>query len=88
MPETFTRAPTSNSAQRRRVGFREVPELAPGQMLGLALAECELHRVVAVALARAHRRHRTRAGLQDGHARDASVVLKDLRHAELLREDR
>ena len=75
-------------AHRRRVGLFQVAELGFGQVLLLGLPERQLDRLVAVALGRADRRHRARAGLQHGHARDAAVLLEQLGHAELLGEDR
>ena len=80
-------AELDQGAHRRRVGLLEVAELGLGQVLLLAQAERQLDGLVAVALRRADGRHRARSGLQDGHARDASVVLEDLGHAELRGED-
>jgi thiosulfate/3-mercaptopyruvate sulfurtransferase len=72
----------------RRVGLLEVTELGLRDRLLLAGSERELNRLVAVALERADRGHRTRARFEHGHALDATVVEKALRHAELLGEDR
>ncbi len=81
-------AELDDGAHRRRVGLLEVAELGFGEVLLLRQPEGELHGFVAVALGGADRRHRARAGLEHGHARDASVLLEDLGHAELLGEDR
>src|SRR5580704_9827812 len=71
-----------------RVGLLQVPELGLGDRLLLALPERQLDRLVAVALDGADRGHGTRAGLEHGHALDASIVEEPLRHTELLGEDR
>src|SRR5262249_18071942 len=51
-------------------------------------AEGELHCGVAVALLLAHRGHLAGAGLDHGDRNDRAVLAEDLRHAELLAEDR
>ena len=95
---TVTVSPTSSSpASSRnsrtmsmggRVGLLQMAELGLRQRLLLACAEGQLHGLVAVALVRADRGHRTRPGLEHGHALDAAVVEEPLGHAELLGEDR
>src|ERR687885_1932376 len=73
---------------RRRVGLAQVAELALGEVLLADRAERELDGLVAVAVERADRRHRTRAGLEHRDALDAAVLEEQLRHPELLGEDR
>ncbi len=76
------------AAHRRRIGLLEVAEFRLVHVLLLAQAKCQLHGFVAVAFGCANGRHRARAGLEHGHARDVPVFLEDLGHAELLCEDR
>src|SRR2546423_4340390 len=74
--------------QRRCVGLLEVAELGLGDPPLARRAEAELDRVVAVAIGGADAGHVTRAGLEHGHALDASVLLAEaLGHAELARDD-
>src|SRR3954470_17889596 len=73
---------------RRRVGFAQVAELALGQVLLARGAERELDGLVAVTVERADARDGTGPGLEHGDALDAPVVEEELRHAELLGEDR
>src|ERR1700704_1413171 len=53
-------------------------------MLLLARAKRQLHRVVAVAILPADRRHRAWACLQNGDSCHAAILLEDLGHSELL----
>src|SRR3954470_3486035 len=73
---------------RRRVGLAQMAELGLGQVLLARGAERELHGLVAVAVERADARDGTGPGLEHGDALDAPVVEEELRHAELLGEDR
>src|SRR5262245_39535831 len=75
-------------AVRARVGLLEVAELGLGQVLLLGGVERELHGLVAVALDRADAGDRAGPGLEHGDALDGAVLEEDLRHAELLGEDR
>src|SRR4051812_37543476 len=72
--------------ERGGVRLLQVAELALGQALLGRLAEGQLHGLVAVALVRPNAGHVTRAGLHDGDALDAAVLLEDLRHPDLLPE--
>src|SRR5918911_2794837 len=73
---------------RRRVGLAQVAELALGEVLLADGAERELDGLVAVAVERADRRDGTGAGLEHRDALDAPVLEEQLRHPELLGEDR
>src|SRR3954454_17876600 len=73
---------------RRRVGLAQVPELALGEVLLADRAERELDGLVAVAVERADPGHRTGAGLEHRDPLDAPILEEELRHAELLGEDR
>src|SRR4051812_36284001 len=73
---------------RRRVGLAQVAELGLAQVLLARGAERELDGLVAVAVERADAGHRTRARLEHRDALDAPVVEEELRHPELLGEDR
>src|SRR3954447_8557035 len=73
---------------RRRVGLAQVAELGLGQVLLAHGAEGELDGLVAVAVERADAGHRTRARLEHRDALDAPVLEEELRHSELLGEDR
>src|SRR4051794_41178876 len=75
-------------AHGRSVGLLQVTELGLGQALLGHRAEPELDRLVAVAIVGADADHGAGAGLEDGHALDAAVLAEDLRHAELLSEQR
>src|SRR4051812_36951822 len=73
---------------RRRVGLAQMPELGLGDVLLAYRAERELDGLVAVAVERADPGDGTRAGLEHGDALDAPVLEEQLRHPELLGEDR
>src|SRR3954467_3209816 len=73
---------------RRRVRLAQVAELGLGEVLLARGAERELDGLVAVAVERADPGDGTRAGLEHGDALDAAVVEEQLRHPELLGEDR
>src|SRR3954469_13466086 len=73
---------------RRGVGLAQVAELALGQVLLADRAERELDGLVAVAVERADPGHRTGAGLEHRDPLDAPVLEEELRHTELLGEDR
>src|SRR3954447_168268 len=73
---------------RRRVGLAQVAELGLGEVLLAGRAERELDGLVAVAVERADPGHGTRPGLEDGDALHAPVFEEQLRHPELLGEDR
>src|SRR3954449_6206019 len=73
---------------RRRVRLAQVAELGLGEVLLARGAERELDGLVAVAVERADPGDGTRAGLEHGDALDAAVVEEQLRHPELLSEDR
>src|SRR4051794_11246102 len=75
-------------AERRGVGLLEVAQLRLRQPLLAGAAEAELHGLVAVALMRADAGDVTRAGLDHGHTLHAAVLLEDLRHPDLLPEER
>src|SRR3954451_3750591 len=73
---------------RRGVGLAQVAELALGEVLLAHRAERELDGLVAVAVERADAGHGTGPGLEHRDALDAPVLEEELRHAELLGEDR
>src|SRR3954452_21405666 len=73
---------------RRRVGLAQVAELGLGQVLLARGAERELDGLVAAAVERADAGHRPRARLEHRDALDAPVLEEELRHSELLGEDR
>src|SRR3954454_25355199 len=73
---------------RRRVGLAQVAELGLREVLLARRAERELDGLVAVAVERADPGHRTGARLEHRDALDAPVLEEELRHAELLGEDR
>src|SRR5215218_9587111 len=63
-------------AERRGIGLLQVAELALGQALLGGLTEGHLDGLVAVALVRADAGDVTRAGLDDGDALDAAILLE------------
>src|SRR4051794_2392026 len=75
-------------AESRSVGLLEVAQLRLRQPLLGGRAEAELHGLVAVALVRPDPGDVTRAGLHDRHALEPAVLLEDLRHPDLLPEER
>jgi hypothetical protein len=75
-------------AHRRRPGLLGVALLGSGKLARLDLAEGELHGRVAVPLGLADRGHLAGAGLDHGDRDDGAVLAEDLRHAELLANDR
>jgi hypothetical protein len=81
-------AELDQGARGRRVRLAQVPELGLGQLALGDLAERELDGAVAVALGVAHGGHLARAGLDHGHGHALAVLGEDLRHAQLLSDDR
>src|SRR3954471_10537369 len=73
---------------RRRIGLAQMAELALGQVLLADRAECELDGLVAVAVECADAGDGTGPRLEHRDALDAPVLEEELRHAELLGEDR
>jgi hypothetical protein len=75
-------------AHRRGAGLLQVAFLGLRELALLDLAEGELHSGVAVAVGVANRGHLAGTGFDDGDGDDAAVLAEDLRHTELLAEDR
>src|SRR5205823_1296682 len=61
----------------------DVAALGAGGLLALLVAEAELHRVVAVALLRAHLQDGARPQLDDGDGGDLARGVVNLRHPDL-----
>jgi hypothetical protein len=75
-------------AHRRGAGLLQVAFLALAELALLDLAEGQLHGRVAVAVGVADSGHLAGTGFDHGYGNDAAVLAKDLRHTELLAENR
>ena len=73
---------------RRGAGLLRMTLLGLGQLARLGLAKGELDGAVAVLLPIANRGHLAGTRLDHGDRHDLSVLPEDLRHAQLLAEDR